>query len=351
MKSFSGPDTARRLSSLAAVLITAAAAAVASGTAPAAAEPASAVADDPRACTWTVHQLAGLPGGGGAIINSTDDKGAFFGMAKDAEGRGHLVRWTGDTLTEVDSTADWAAAFTNRSGVLAGTIGAPDGSHHGVLWQDGQAVRLYEPPGVYISEVTAVDDAGNLLGDVTSFDWLTHAAIWPAGDPGRIVMLNAPGGTASGAMSADAGQISGFAGASGYIWDTTGALVRKVVPAGRGDIIQLKATSGQISYGTEWLQADAKFRAIQVGASGTVVPLADGDGTAALAANRQGQIAGRDTQHGPAIVWTGGQKIELPGADNLPNGFPMAIDDDGKIAGALYDSAYHVPHPALWSCD
>lgn len=299
-------------------------------------------------CTWAATELPTL--GGAAIVNGTDNAGTYYGIARDGTGRGHLVTWRDGTLTDVNAAADWAAAFGNAAGVVAGTVGAADGSHHGALLRGGAVVRLKEPPGTYISEVTAVDADGNLLGDVTAGDWLTHAVVWPAGAPDTVRVLDAPGGTASGAMAAADGRISGFAGASGYVWATDGTLVRKVVPTGRGDIVQLKTTSGRYFYGTQWVQADGAFRAIAVDAGGRLSYLPDGQGTAALAANAGGDVAGRDTQHGPALIWTGGARIDLPSLPGLPNGFPMALSTDRTVAGALYDDQYRTSHAALWAC-
>jgi hypothetical protein len=322
--------------------------------APAGAPAAAAPPSSYTSWTWSVAALPGLPGGGAANVTGSDGNGVLYGTANDADGHPHLVSWRNGVLTDLDGTYNWATGLGNSNGIVAGTIAPPNGTHHAAELVDGRVQLLPEPDGTLSTGVTAIDESGNLVGQASGFDWQVHAVMWPAGQPRVPKSLSVPPGMGSGgafgigsaAMSASHGRIVGYAGVSGYIWNTDGSIRATVLPTSPGDALDLQATSDGAVIGTEWVEAEGVNHAVEVGSDLEATMLPGSQGTVAFTGNAR-IVGGQDSASLQAIAWVNGKKTTLPVPAGTFAGFPRVTAGPRMLAGSILDATF-TERPVKW---
>jgi hypothetical protein len=135
--------------------------------------------------------------------------------------QGAALLWDGDRVRDLKVTGfGAAAAAVNRSGVVVGSVNR---NHKLVGWvyRDGRVTTL---PSFHGRSVTAedVNDRGDVVGVANGERDINSALVWPAGQPGTVRALTAPGSAAAYVVTDD-GTVGGYGNdQQPYVWGPDG---------------------------------------------------------------------------------------------------------------------------------
>lgn len=210
--------------------------------------------------------------------------------------------------TFTDLGAGVANAINNAGQVAGGKeIGRGGGRfsfpiYQATVWNGTTATSLNMPVGFDNSIATAINDAGQVAGNVSQgvgfFSTGNQATVW---NGKTATILDTPLGYTSYAAGINKlGQVAGT------VTECSGFL----------------CFSGAASQATVW--------------NGTTATSVGSNQAGATAINNAGQVAGTDNNGNPtATLWNGTK------ATSLGNGYAYAINDAGQVAGAFEDSSYN----------
>ena len=190
------------------------------------------------------------------------------------------------------------------------------------------------------SHVSAVNSAGEVVGDSDTADGFTHAFSWTA--PNTLHDLGTlPGGSYSTAVAVNAsGQIAGYADTSSgsmhaVRWSAAG-IAQDLGDLGGGDSTAIAINASGTVVGTS-TTATGEQHAFSFTGNGPMVDLGTLGGTFSTAdgVNASGQVTGSSTILGDteehAFLWTKGTRTDLGTATYTSR--PTAINDAGQVVG------------------
>jgi len=276
---------------------------------------------------------AGTYGGQGTYATSINREGAIAGSYIDESNVGHgFVRAPHGTFTPFDDPDAGAAAHQgtfawniNPAGVIAGNYWDTSTTRHSfVRTRDGEFTN-FDPPGSVSTEVcvgSCINSAGVVNGWYFTADGVTHGFV--RARDGRIAEFD----VRDAGIEAGQGTFSSSINAEGAV---TGGYVT-------GDNV----THGLVR------APDGRITTFDVPGAGT-----DGSqsqGTYAEAINDWGAVTGQyidanDVQHGFVRAPDGRiTTFDAPGAGTAAGSYegtvPLAINAEGEITGAYFDSNY-----------
>jgi len=288
-----------------------------------------------QALTYTMKELPGLPGGtDGRGAMAINDMGQIAGTMWNANSNQHAVVWDEKgNITDLGTLPGHcisSAADINELGQVVGWSGeAQNRNKHAVLWEKDGSVRDLGTLGGNISEATAVNNKGHVVGYSLLKGTGAHAFLWKP-ETGMTDLGVLEGCTHSSAEDIDdAGRIVGRSSGSA-------ATLHAVMWEAGGNIKDLNA-------------------ALNIAASN------------ATAINSKGQIAGKAGWmccKGNAFLWDPGKGLQdLGRLSNLPKlvmvllhpppvpgSDATALNDHGQVVGWSHDERAH-SHAFFWSRD
>jgi probable HAF family extracellular repeat protein len=136
----------------------------------------------------------GTMGGPDSHALAINDAGVIAGYARDEAGIAHAVLWEKGKLKLLSPVS---AAFPrsqalaiSESGVAVGSL-YNERAGHAMIWNDPKIARLEPHEGERASIATAINDEGDVAGDVTldEKDYHPHACLWKRGVPKLLESL------------------------------------------------------------------------------------------------------------------------------------------------------------------
>jgi probable HAF family extracellular repeat protein len=305
--------------------------------------------------------------GGQSSAYGVNNAGQVVGYSYDASGVDqHAVLWQGGTVTDLGLGAAHAIGGT-------GLIGGAGVNQAPTVWQNGTATALDAMGGV-TSDVTALNNAGQVAGDIGNGNLDYQAVVWNGTTP--TVLAGLGGSSAQAFGINNLGQVSGYAAdASGtfqpVIWNGTTATVLDTT-AGNGGVASAINDHG-VAVGVS-MNSGLNFQAVAWNGSTTPTELSLLGGAAnwAFAVNNNGIAVGYyasasgeggtygalwDLNTGTAIDLNSYLSPELSSAGWVLN-VATGINDQGLIVGSIHnvmtgaDAAYvmtPVPEPANYA--
>ena len=184
-----------------------------------------------RAAFWRgihIHDLGTL-GGNESFANGVNSRGQVAGVASNAipdpycyfgwGAQCHAFLWQNGVMRDLGTLGgtNSAGVFVNEAGEVAGwsdTSSMPDPitgapPNHAFLWKDGKMRDLGTIGGTQITDLTALNERGEVAGEMTLADeQQTHAFLW---DGKKLIDLGTFGGDHSGANGLNnAGEVTGY---------------------------------------------------------------------------------------------------------------------------------------------
>jgi len=238
------------------------------------------------------------------------------------------------------------ASGINDAGIVVGY------SYQGaMIWENGNATLI---PGTYHGNANAINNQGEIVGDMMLSGNTPTATIWQATPTGAnfVANLPAPGtvSTLAGAVNNTGVVVGGFQGA--IVWHGSTPTILSdpgTVTYGEANGIN---DSGVI-VGTAGSSPDQLYKTVALewqGSTATVLP-GLGAGSSANAINNAGVVVGASNMNpntfaATAVEWKGGKVIalnSLGGAQNQAN----AINNLGQVVGFSSDAA-GTSYATLW---
>lgn len=327
----------------------------------------------PSACTFTASTLPlaqGLPGG---EVEATDGQGGYAGEGTSwfmGVRTSHAVLWRNGTATDLGvvpglRTNSVSVTGVNKSGTVIGhaqnTTTYTERAFHSL---DGKLERLPEPPGTDSSVASAINDNGDIVGDIgvkhqsgVEIYYVHTAVLWPASAPGTVVKLTSGLPTTGHAKATGIDQDGTvlityfkspkeeFSPNKLYLWhnNTTRELA---LPAGVLTVRGVGIANGRVAGATFKSKYEDDGLAALWDQNGTLTrPVT---GSELLSVNRNGQSVGFTTDKTFSYgVWQGTQLVgKLSGSLGL-----KVSGDDGSIAGWSRTDPNGVDNlPTVWRC-
>lgn len=301
---------------------------------------APAQAADQATCTWTVQQLATVPGYTDSYSYGTDHASHVFGyVTNDSGATQNPTVWSTDPGTParvLGSAHGLPTRLTalNAAGVAVG-YDHDDSGLHPVEYVNGAYQDLPVPAGA-TGEAVDINARGDIVGYVND-----TAILWPADKPGTYRLLpKAAGDWASAKGIDDAGNIIGVVGHAdddqfvGYVWTAAGKTVAlRIATAGdRADPVAIR--NGRV-VGTE--DGTGRGAAVVWDLSGRVLwRIADHGVTSINAAGLvSGWLSVEDGSIGQLL--RNGKVVAPTPSDQLffGTGQHSALTDSGLLAGTV----------------
>lgn len=291
------------------------------------------------ACTWTASALPTIDNAGGFVLG-TDGDHRFAGYMNDRP-----AVWVPGRVV-VLSQQRGVAQDVNRSGLAVGVVDIT----RAVLWRGQTAVTLAVPRGQAIQEVTAINDAGIIVGNT----WVRgpdgnvqpHGLVWNARTPWHVLDVTPAHHYLWLSDVSDRGVLAGTIDPypyPGVHWPhaVIGTLHSgfHLIPAAPSDTTSALASTGRYVAGYQnrpgvwagpvvWVDG---FRPLRIPGGGT-----------ALAVNSHLQVAGLGLGGPGAWVWDHGVRTELPGPEWQP--YVTSITEHGEVGGNIGGT------PTVWNC-
>ncbi len=151
-----------------------------------------------RGFLWSEGVIYYVPtlGGANSALRAINDAGQAVGWSMDANGNTQAIMYEiGSGVTELGTLGGAMSQATaiNASGQIAGYAATSD-SAHAFLWQAGTMRDLGDLGGGWSEDVSAVSDAGQVIGESGTAAGMTHAFLWESGtmqDLGTLGGVNA----------------------------------------------------------------------------------------------------------------------------------------------------------------
>ncbi|GAA4723874.1 hypothetical protein [Phytohabitans rumicis] len=335
----------------------------------------------------TVRKLA-APAGVGTLTGrvAADPTGRYaVGGVVTKDGRTMVVRWTDGTPEVLKVPAEAVdAVAVNASGTVVGTAVTPASGEQFAWVLDGGGDFRKLPLVSKTGPVTpyAINARGDVVGDAVRGE-RTVVVLWPAAEPKRAVVLDAPDNARATGI-ADDGTVVGALGSGTlpYAWGPDGNGRRLALPEG-ADTGRVLAVRGQWAAG--WVGAapdeTAPPQASDKGFTGIdpLLPLgndnvrrmaarwnlATGDvdvwpdrSEPAIAVNSSGWVVLPAPDGGAAQVARDGAPVTLPGSEAA---YPVSLSDDARVLYGLRALVIEptpvrgivvekLADPLVWSC-
>lgn len=224
----------------------------------------------------------------------------------------------------------------NRAGDFAGV---DVNSERAWVYRDGRFTRLELPEGATAVSLTDMNDAGDLLGIVSTAGTLGfEAVVWPGGRPGRPRVLDIPDGRSSRAYGlAWDGTVVGevFQGddVTPFLWHPDGTGAPLPMPAAPPEEVAVTGLTG------DWAVGPGVRWNIRTGRADAVEGI-DGSGVVDM----YGRIYSLSE---PQVVWINGTLQPLPQSFDGHKVQFQAVRDDGRqmYGMSAFDSTW-----VRWDC-
>lgn len=309
---------------------------------------------------YVATELGTLPGGTGSRAWALNDVGQVAGESRTGSGENHAFVWSARTgmrdLGTLGGTISVARGINNQ-GAVVGFSTVPDGSRHAFLWTAADGMQDLGTLGGTQSFAYSINARGDVVGQIVMADGSPRAFLKPAG--GAMRELGTFGGVNSTAFAINNhGDIA--------VTRDVGAMFSTAFLYSNGNFTDLGnlGGTGPADGAVAWAlnehrdvvgeSIDASERAIGFfwSASRGISALGalSGTGSAALAINNRGQVAGLiSAPAGPhAFVWTARDgMVDLTATDGMQFGVARAINDRGQVAG--YAGTANGVRAILWS--
>jgi uncharacterized membrane protein len=245
----------------------------------------------------------------------------------------HAATYSIKQLGTLDGTNSAANAINDQGQV----VGVSDNS--AVVWNGSTPTRLagLPPFGQQGSYATGINDAGQISGVNSS----NAATVWSGNTLTTLGALQGPGSFAWGINSA--GQVAGMSDpGQAVVWNNS---TTSILSPGGGKAYAINDAGTVAGCLCSPDQYDSQA---VVWSDGSVIVLGgqwgSSNGSAALAINDLGQVAGYGNYHASQVpvVWNGTTPTILPTLSGLPSK-AKAINDAGEIVG------FSAGHAVLWS--
>lgn len=294
---------------------------------------------------------------GTSIAYAVNGTGLMVGFVTGAPcGNGRLPTVWRDPSSRINlplppGGCDGIAADVNTNGVIVGTV-----TGKGVRWlPDGAggwtAALLGPAPDGLIPQVTALNDAGSILGAATSVDNATRAYIWSETSGWRALHTDPTLAcyptsiSLTEGIAGDCSQPSGIGGRAVAWPDTSSTPTFLPLPAGAStssaaDINAGGIIAGTVRYGSGHTLVRRAVRWVPAAGAYTLEFLGDlGGGQAnALAINDAGQIVGRSNYNDTnehAFLWTPGAGMRDLGALGSQRSYGYGVNTPPALGGGL----------------
>jgi probable HAF family extracellular repeat protein len=191
------------------------------------------------------------------------------------------------TFTVLDTRWGGASAINNAGqvvGVAHNGIPYPYSSH-ATLW-DGTIATDLGVPGERSSSASAINDFGQVAGQVVDVDWGYHATVWNG------TTVTDLGGGAAYAIN-NAGQVAGESGGGATVWNGTTATYLGAPPGGTSSRATAINDAGQVAgdaYTTDY--ASTMHATLWNGTTATDLGTLGGSQSHAYGINNAGQVVG-----------------------------------------------------------
>jgi probable HAF family extracellular repeat protein len=310
--------------------------------------------------SWTLTNLGTLPGGHYSSAVAISNSGQIVGSSETANGMSHAFVWRNGRMTDLGTLGgpESQATALNDRGQVVGDSYVSGGGWHAFVWWNGRMTDLGTTAAGAFSSAAAINGAGQIvgLGDTDTTPGPYHALLW---DNGKLTDLGTLGGTVSNATAINnSGQIIGNSHtADGYthafLWqrgvmtdlgtlggtDSTAAAINE-----RGEIVGSSNTGTGEMHAFVWWRG----RMTDLGTLGACQSYASGingrgqvigvcRGFAATTAafttlGRQTILVPPSQEAVHAFVWDRGVMTDL-GTLGGKETVPYAINESGKIVG------------------
>lgn len=309
-------------------------------------------------CTWQPEILSQSS----SELVGADSTNGYVGVVHDTED--HVVVWRGGTTIDLgEPPADGTYAGVMALGIdlnSSGTVTANsnDGVHGqglGSVYEGGAWHPLPVPAGYVEAVPRAINEHGDIAGSVYQKGYQgDRAVVWPAGDRSAVRFLETPAGTTSIAADIDdagnvVGQISNpDYSADAVLWNPSGAVASRLsstTTPWRGQA--LAAITNGLAVGSDSIPYETT--AFTLTSAGVRTDIAKGWSPVAVGPN--GLIAAyRGWSGGPTGgVWQNGELAALTVYGGNTEGTPTAVAGDGTVGGK-YAAFNEVAKAALWRC-
>ncbi|MEV6488084.1 hypothetical protein AB0M20_05500 [Actinoplanes sp. NPDC051633] len=202
-----------------------------------------------------VSRLPAPKGADHATATAVAPSGRFVGGAtlgsEETGENGAALLWDAGQLRTIEIEGRSATPLgVNDDGVVVGGVTR---NHKLAAWvfRDGHAEILPGLPGHDNMFATGVNARGDIVGVAGGPGDVNKAVLWPAGEPGEIRTLPAPGSAGAMGISAD-GVVVGYANDRPYVWSAAGA-ARELPGGAEGTALGI---AGDWVYGTSGPSAD-----------------------------------------------------------------------------------------------
>jgi hypothetical protein len=309
-------------------------------------------------CTWLPEILSQSS----SQVVGADSTNGYVGVVTSTED--HVVIWRGGTETDLGTPpaagtyAGVMALGTDLNSAGTVTANSVDGTHGqglGSVYEGGAWHPLPVPAGYVRAVPRAINEHGDITGSIYRQGYQDmRAVIWPAGDRGAVRFLETPAGTTSIPSDIDdagdvVGQISNpDYSADAVLWNPSGAVASRQPSTTTPWRHQaLTAITNGLAVGVDQTQDSAT--AFTLTSAGVRTDIAKGWTPVAVGPNGViGAYLGGPP--GPTGgVWQNGELNALTVYGGDTRATPAAVAGDGTVGG-MYAPFNELGKAALWRC-
>ena len=301
-------------------------------------------------------QLAMLPGATTSAANAVNTAGTIVGSMNFADAPfGRAVMWVNGVPSELPRhcpTCNSAASDINDIGDVSGNVTTAEGVTHAAVWRNGVLTVLPSLPDHVGAVALSINDSGVLAGYSTGSDGVLRPVRWIDGAPedlGQLPGVDMPWGIALAINNA--GEIVGAVRPLNgqeerpFAWRNGVMAALEIPPAGACNLSAALANNDSgLIVGYVFVDCRQTAAVWENGVLHILPPLPPipsfpfplQGGGSALDVNERGDIVGLgNPAFGPAALWRNGDVINLGALEPqvLPNGAAYDINDAGVAVG------------------